>query len=77
MTGQIVNEFFGWAPLAAFIVLLIVLYYATKGQSAIHSPMGKTYACAGCGRRGKHAQMVPATHEGAIIWRCGRCSTAH
>jgi membrane protein implicated in regulation of membrane protease activity len=79
MTGQIIAEVLAWAPLTAFVIVMLVAYYMTRPYvrgTAAHS--GKTFACAHCGRRGKHEHMVPVKHEGAVVWYCGRCAqTAH
>lgn len=61
--------------MTAFVIVLAVVYYATRHEGAAATVHGKTYACAQCGRRGKHEHMVPVTHEGAVVWYCGRCST--
>lgn len=74
MNPQIIDQFFAWTPLVVFIIVLVVAYYATRHQSAGSSVIGKTYACAQCGRRGKHEHMVPVTREGSVVWYCGRCS---
>lgn len=75
MTGEIITEVFAWMPLFAFVVVLTIVYVAARRAPAqVGVPMGKTYACAQCGRRGKHEQMVPATHEGAVVWYCARCA---
>lgn len=75
MTSQIITYVFAWAPMFAFVVVLVILYVA-KHQPPAQSgaPLGKTYACAQCGRRGKHEHMVPVTHEGAVVWYCARCA---
>lgn len=75
MTSDIITQVFAWMPLFAFIVVLTILYAATRHRP-VHSatPMGKTYACAQCGRRGKHEHMVPVSHEGAVVWYCARCA---
>lgn len=74
-TSQIIELAFAWAPLTAFVVVMVILYLATRRAPA-HAgpPLGKTYACAQCGRRGGHEHMVPVTHEGAVVWYCGRCA---
>lgn len=75
MTSEIITDVFAWAPLTAFVIVMIILYLAKRhapGQSG--APMGKTYACAQCGRRGAHEHMVPVTHEGAVVWYCSRCA---
>jgi hypothetical protein len=72
---DLVNEVFAWAPLTAFVIVMAILYRATRRAPAhTRAPMGKTYACAQCGRRGTHDHMVPVTHEGAVVWYCGRCA---
>ncbi len=74
MTSDIITDVFAWAPLTAFVIVLAILYLATRREPAQRVPMGKTYACAQCGRRGGHEHMVPVTHEGAVVWYCGRCA---
>jgi hypothetical protein len=75
MTGHIINEVLAWTPLTAFIIIVVAAYLSTRHQSAGSTVLGKTYACAQCGRRGKHEHMVPVTHEGAVVWYCGRCAS--
>ncbi len=74
MQPQIINEFFAWAPLTLFVIILIVLYYTKRNEGAVQVAHGKTYACAQCGRRGKHEHMVPVSREGSVVWYCGRCA---
>ncbi len=76
MNSEVVTEFFAWAPLTAFVIVMVILYRATHRAPAAQTgaPLGKTYACAQCGRRGSHEHMVPVTHEGAVVWYCGRCA---
>ncbi len=74
MTGHIIEMVFAWLPLAIFIFLLFVLYFSKRHERAVAVVHGKTYACARCGRRGKHEHMVPVTHEGAVVWYCGNCA---
>ena len=74
-TSELISEVFAWAPLTAFVIVMIILYTATRRVPAHHGPpLGTTYACAQCGRRGSHEHMVPVTHEGAVVWYCGRCA---
>jgi hypothetical protein len=75
MSGQIIDQILGWTPLVVFIIIVIVAYLATRHETAGSQVLGKTYACAQCGRRGKHEHMVPVTHEGAVVWYCGRCAS--
>jgi hypothetical protein len=75
MVADIIAEVLAWVPMTAFIIVLVVAYFMTRpyvGGHAAHA--GKTYACAQCGRRGKHEHMVPVRHEGAVVWYCGRCA---
>ena len=75
MTSEhLIFEVLAWTPMTAFVIVLAVVYFATRQQGAAAAVHGKTYACAQCGRRGKHEHMVPVTHEGAVVWYCGRCS---
>ena len=74
MTGEIIKEFFAWTPLVTFIAVILVAYYALRGGAVAGGEPGKTFACAKCGRRGKHEHMVPVTHEGAVVWYCARCA---
>lgn len=75
MTSDIITDVFAWAPLTAFVIVMIVLYRMTRrGPAQGGVPIGKTYACAQCGRRGQHEHMVPVTHEGSVVWYCARCA---
>jgi hypothetical protein len=75
MSGQIIDQVFAWTPLVVFIIIVTVAYFATRHENTGSAVLGKTYACAQCGRRGKHEHMVPVTHEGAVVWYCGRCAS--
>lgn len=79
MTAEIISLVFAWLPLTLFVIVMIVAYTMTRRNArAVAAHGGKTYACAQCGRRGKHEHMVPVRHEGAVVWYCGRCArTAH
>jgi hypothetical protein len=72
---DLINNVFAWAPLTAFVIVMVILVLATRRAPAERgAPLGKTYACAQCGRRGKHEHMVPVTHEGAVVWYCAHCA---
>lgn len=77
MSGQVIDQIFAWTPLVVFIAIVTVAYFATRHESAGSQTHGKTYACAQCGRRGKHEHMVPVNREGAVVWYCGRCAASH
>jgi hypothetical protein len=70
------SGFFAWAPLVLGIVIYAVVWAAKRSeghdQSAI--PIGQTFACANCGRRGVREHMVPHTHAGAISYYCTQCA---
>lgn len=74
LSADTVNLFFSLAPIVVFTIIVIVTYMATRGQQHATAAIGKTYACAQCGRRGKHEHMVPVSREGAVLWYCGRCA---
>lgn len=74
MSDHVVTLFFAWAPLTALIVIVAVAYFRLREQRPATVSAGKTYACARCGRRGKHEHMVPVSHEGAVVWYCARCA---
>jgi hypothetical protein len=76
MSSQAVDFLFAFLPMAAFVIVLIVVYYGKRSEPGVAAPHTKTYACAQCGRRGKHEHMVPITREGAVVWYCGHCAHA-
>lgn len=75
MSPDLVNHFFAWVPWVFLVLVLGIVYYATRHEHKDVVPIGKTYACAGCGRRGKHERMVPVSAAGSLVWYCHRCST--
>jgi len=68
---------FGFAPLIIGAIIFLVVYLMVRKQVTVKAPIGQTFACASCGRRGIREHMVPQAHEGAVSWFCGRCSSAH
>lgn len=68
---------FAYAPLVIGVAIVLVVYLMVRNQVTVRSPIGQTFACAACGRRGIREHMVPQAHEGAVSWYCGRCSGAH
>lgn len=75
MLGDIITNVFAWLPMFSFVVVLAILYVAKHREPVPGGvPLGKTYACAQCGRRGNHEHMVPVTHEGAVVWYCSHCA---
>ena len=69
------NTFFAWAPLVVGIVIYAVFYIAKRHEVAAGgAPIGQTFACANCGRRGSREHMVPREHGGATSWYCTHCA---
>lgn len=74
MTAEIIKEFFAWAPITVFVLIVFTVWFATRNEGTAAVAHRKTYACAQCGRRGANAHMVPVSHAGAVVWYCGRCA---
>ncbi|HKU81954.1 MAG TPA: hypothetical protein VJP76_07275 [Candidatus Tumulicola sp.] len=69
------DHFFGWAPLVVFALICLVFYVAKRHEvTETGVPIGQTFACANCGRRGHREHMVPREHAGATSWYCGHCA---
>ena len=69
------NQFFAWSPLVVGLLIYVVLYAAKRREVAEGGvPIGQTFACANCGRRGRREHMVPQEHAGATSWYCSRCA---
>jgi len=74
--GPAFNQFFAWAPLVIGLAIYLAFFVAKRHETAPSSgvPIGQTYACANCGRRGHREHMVPQEHAGALSWYCARCA---
>ena len=69
------SQFFALAPLVVGLLIYFVLYMAKRHEAvAGGAPIGQTFACANCGRRGHREHMVPREHGGATSWYCTHCS---
>ncbi|MGB8519782.1 MAG: hypothetical protein WCD38_06415 [Candidatus Tumulicola sp.] len=69
------NHFFAWAPLVVGVVIYAAFYVAKRHEVAAGgAPIGQTFACAGCGRRGHREHMLAQEHSGATLWYCTRCA---
>lgn len=68
--------FFAWAPLVLGVVIYTVVWASKRNEGHDDSavPIGQTFACANCGRRGIREHMVPQTHSGAISYYCAHCA---
>jgi hypothetical protein len=72
------DSFFAWAPWVVGAIIYLAFYIAKRHERPAGIPsIGRTYACAVCGRRGLRDQMVPQDHGGAIGYQCATCATAH
>ncbi|PZR58494.1 MAG: hypothetical protein DLM50_03165 [Candidatus Meridianibacter frigidus] len=67
-----INLFFAYAPIVVFALIVLVVYFSTRGQIA-KIPIGQTFACNACGHRDKRDHMVPVAREGSVLWYCHRC----
>jgi hypothetical protein len=71
------NHFFASLPWIAAIVILIVTYLTVRRSLGKTAPIGQTFACATCGRRGVREHMVPQQRDGAVLWSCTKCAGSH
>lgn len=73
------SGFFATAPLVLGIVIYAVAFAAKRheGHDGSAVPIGQTFACAACGKRGVREHMIPQPHAGAISYYCAHCSAAH
>jgi hypothetical protein len=71
------NWFFGIGPWVLTIAVLVAAFFMARAGKSHVAPVGRTFACANCGRRGVREHMVPQPHEGAVVWYCSRCSGSH
>jgi hypothetical protein len=66
---------FAYAPLVIGLLIYAIFYVAKRHEVAAGgAPLGQTFACAKCGRRGVREHMVPAQHDGAVTWFCAHCA---
>jgi hypothetical protein len=78
VSGNTFDLFFGYAPLVIGIAIYAIFYVAKRQEVAETGvPIGQTYACAGCGKRGVREHMVPVQHAGAVSWYCDKCHPQH
>ena len=75
ISGSAFNQFFAYAPLVIGLIIYTAFYVAKRKEVAAGGvPIGQTYACAACGRRGHRDHMVPREHSGAVSWYCSHCA---
>jgi len=72
------DQFFGYAPFVIGLIIYGAFYFAKRKETGdTGMPIGQTFACATCGRRGVREHMVPQEHAGAVSWYCSKCAGAH
>jgi hypothetical protein len=77
ISGEALARVFAAAPWVIGAIIFLVAYLMVRGRISEPVPIGQTFACAGCGRRGHRDHMLPATHEGAVTWYCAKCTDNH
>jgi hypothetical protein len=66
---------FGYSPLVIGLVIYAIFFVAKRHEVAAGgAPIGQTFACANCGRRGIREHMVPQQHDGAVSYYCSHCA---
>ncbi len=70
-------HFFAFAPWVVGACILLIVYLMVRNQVSESAPIGQTFACATCGRRGVREHMLPQAHAGAVSWFCSRCAGGH
>lgn len=75
ISGTSFDLFFAYAPLVIGFVIYVAFYVAKRRETAGGPvPIGQTFACADCGRRGNREHMIPREHMGAVSWYCAHCA---
>lgn len=74
LSGDSLNLVFALAPWIIGLIIVLVTYLTVRERLSQRVPIGQTFACANCGRRGHREHMVPTTHEGAVSWYCSHCA---
>ena len=78
LSQDLFDQLFAWAPLTIGIIIYAIFYVAKRQEVAAGGvPIGQTYACATCGRRGHREHMVPTEHGGAVSYNCTNCAGGH
>lgn len=69
------DHFFAVLPIVFGIIIYVIFIVAKRHETAPStSPIGQTFACAKCGRRGHRDHMIAQPHDGAVSWYCAHCS---
>jgi len=76
LSSSALSTFFASAPFALGALILLATFLAKRHETVSNVPIGQTFACANCGRRGVREHMVPQVHDGAVSWHCTHCSGA-
>lgn len=74
LSTSFIGYFFGFAPLVLGILIYAVTYVAKRKETVTGTPIGQSFACANCGRRGVREHMLAQAHGGAVSWYCANCA---
>jgi hypothetical protein len=78
ISGSAFDQFFAYAPIVIGLAIYLTFYIAKRREvTEPGMPIGQTFACANCGRRGARDHMVPKEHAGAVSWYCAACAGGH
>jgi len=69
-----INLYFAIAPFLIFAAIIVITYAATRHEAPKAVPVGQSFSCVKCARRGNREHMLPVREEGVIAWYCPRCS---
>lgn len=67
-----INGFFAYAPWIGFAIVVLSVYFVSRGQRHAIQPIGQTFACNECGHRAKREHMIPIARQGMVLWYCPR-----
>jgi hypothetical protein len=74
LSNETFDTFFAWAPLVIGLIIYAAFFVAKRHEVTVGAPIGQTFACANCGKRGVREHMVPQDHAGAVSWYCAHCA---
>jgi hypothetical protein len=75
LSNETFDLMFAYSPLVIGLVIYAIFFVAKRHEVAAGgAPIGQTFACANCGRRGIREHMVPQQHDGAVSYYCTHCA---
>ncbi|MHB8145732.1 MAG: hypothetical protein ACYDGM_00520 [Vulcanimicrobiaceae bacterium] len=77
LSHEFVGHFFAYAPFVLGTLIMVVTYVVKRKETVAGAPIGQTFACANCGRRGVREHMLAQAHGGAVSWYCAHCAGTH